>query len=256
MKNYKLVLAYDGSDFLGWQRQKIDDNTVAGKLEQALKLVAQGHEKIQAAGRTDRGVHALGQVVSFKADIKIPLKRLPKVINSHLPRSIRVLKVDIVPDDFQARFSAKAREYVYLLALNEQVPIFMEPYIAHLDQKTQVDLVKMRKAAKVLLGEKYLKTFCSTGSGNKIFNRRIFSISIRSRVLVDQFGKRLKVTEFKLKANAFLYRMVRNIVSALLDVGTGELDLADFARVVASGDRRKIGSPAPAEGLYLNKVYY
>jgi len=255
LENYKLLLSYDGSHYGGWQRQK-DILTVAGTLEQALQALAQEHQQLNVAGRTDRGVHALEQVVSFQGEVRIPLQKFPDVINNILPGDVRVKKISKVSTDFHARFSAKAREYVYILAREKDVPLWLIPYVACLERPGELDVQKIRQAARLLLGERYLKAFCSTGSEERTFCRNIHTITIKHQQMSDIFGQSVAVWQFTIKANAFLYRMVRNMVRALVDVGNKTLSVNRFQDIVARGDRTCIGSPMPPQGLYLKKVYY
>lgn len=257
IRNYKLEVEYDGTDFYGWQSQ-LEKRTASGVLEQALRSIAQDHLnlRIVAAGRTDKGVHGDSQIVSIETIIDIPVDKIAKVVNKLLPKDIRVRSVEIVDKEFSARFSAKAREYTYLLSTSEDLALNLRRYIGSLDTDLRLNVKAMREAAKTLVGEHYLKSFCSSGSEEKRFFRNIHHIKISSEECKWFNGEKCKVVKFEIKANAFLYRMVRNIIRALVDVGVGKISVEEFIEIANSGDRKLIGKPMPAEGLYLSKVYY
>jgi len=257
IKNYKLEVEYDGTDFYGWQFQ-IDKRTASGVLEQALRTIAQDHLnlKIVAAGRTDKGVHGEAQVVSVEAIIDIPVDKIARIVNGLLPKDIRVKNVEIVDKEFSARFSAKAREYTYLLSTSKFFALNLRRYLGSVDNSLSLNVKAMREAAKTLIGERYLKSFCSSGSEEKIYFRNIHHIKISSEEYKWLHGEKCEVVKFEIKANAFLYRMVRNIIRALVDVGIGKISVEEFIEITNSGNRKLVGKPMPAEGLYLSKVYY
>ena len=254
-KTYKFVVAYDGASFTGWQCQR-DQHTVAGFIEQALSVIALDHSKIAAAGRTDSGVHALGQVISVDADIRVPVSKLCRVMNQKLPDAIRILKAEQKPASFHARFSAKARAYVYWLAMDTP-PVFLKRYVGTIDHLPPIQIGSMKQAARLLIGEKYLKAFCTSGSESTSFYRNVHGLTVSVRKLTHPWGgDPIRVIQFTIKANAFLYRMVRNVVGALLEVGCGSLSVSEFEKIVNLGDRKRFGKPVPPQGLYLKKVYY
>lgn len=256
--NYKFVIEYDGTAFYGWQSQE-QKRTVSGVFETALKAILRDgcyKSRVVAAGRTDRGVHALAQVASFKGILTVPVERVCLVLNSRLPNDVRLKRVTVEDEMFNARFSAKAREYLYIFSTESQVSTFIRNYVACLDKKLVINIRRMRLAARSLLGEKFLKTFCSAGSNETSYFRNIEYIKICRAKYKCKDGDSIDIVKIRIKANAFLYRMVRNIVSLLIDVGNGKVSIARFEEIVSSGDRRVIGKPAPPQGLYLSKVFY
>ena len=244
-RNIKLVLEYDGSRFFGFQRQK-DKPTIQSELEKALSQLFNHRMKISAAaGRTDSGVHAKAQVVNFKTDSRLPLERIQKGLNALLPHEIAVKKVEEVPFDFHARYSAKAKTYEYLVwnsqvrspLLNGRVYQFRHP----------LDLAKMKRAARRLVGRKDFKAFQASGSNAKT--------SVRSlrRLAIQREGEMIR---FIVEADGFLYHMVRNLVGTLLEVGRGKLSLQEFSALVKNRQRLQTGPTAPSSGLTLVSVKY
>jgi len=256
LKNYKLTVAYDGFGYFGWQEQK-GLQTIEGVIKDALYSLTERTLLISVAGRTDKNVHALGQVFNFKTDWKLPLNKLSYLLNKRLPVSVKVIKAEEVSDSFHARFSAKAREYIYLLVSRKSgCPIYYKRYIGLVDNMKNLNIHLMRCAAKLLLGEKNFKSFCSSGSTERTFVRNVHNLTISQASFSGLFGEKIDIIKIKIKANAFLYHMVRNIVSVLSDIGVGKISLEKLGVILDKKDRSLYGPPAPAEGLYLTKVYY
>jgi len=243
-RNVKLVLAYDGSDFAGWQRQ-VNARTVQAVLEEAITRVTGERVTVIGAGRTDAGVHACGQVANFHTTSQLSADDLQRALNALLPASVAVLQAEEVPAEFHARFGAVGKHYRYTLHLGPVRPVFDRERMLHV--RAHLNLTAMRRAARALLGEHDFAAFTTHADEAKSTVRRIEDIRIRrnrSRVLVDITG------------SGFLYGMVRAIVGTLLEVGRGKLPPAALADILASCDRRRAGPTAPAHGLCLVSVRY
>ena len=245
MRNIKLTLEYDGARFFGFQRQK-HQPTIQGELEKALSKLFNRRMKISAAaGRTDSGVHARAQVVNFKINSPLTLGKIQRGINALLPHEIAVKEIKEVPEKFHARYSAQSKTYEYQI-LNSTVRspllngrIYQYPY--------PLDLNRMKKAAKTLVGRRNFKTFQASGSSVKT------SIRTVRRIRLERRGPILR---FTMEADGFLYHMVRNMVGTLLEVGRGRISLQDFFLLVKSRNRLAAGPTVPAKGLTLLSVRY
>jgi tRNA pseudouridine38-40 synthase len=244
--NHRLTLSYDGSSFLGWQIQK-DKPSVQLRIEQALQQIWNRRIPVAGSGRTDAGVHALGQVANFFATPKFTrMDSLMAALNYHLPPAIRVLNACRVPDSFHARFSAKGKEYRYRI-VNER---FCSPF--EINRAWHVprplDIESMKEAAKLFIGAHDFAAFASNpGYERESSIRSIFSIA---------FVRRGGAWNLVFRGNGFLYRMVRNIVGALVKVGHGRLSAGDIQRILDSRSRSQAPMTAPACGLYLARVFY
>ena len=248
MVNLKLTLQYDGSNFSGSAAQP-DKRTVRSEIEKALLKLFKKPVKFFAASRTDAGVHALGQTISFNSKIKIQKSKIRYVLNNLLPEDIRAVKVEEVGEKFNARFSAKSKQYEYLIAIGWDFPVHLRKLAWQV--KLPLKLSAMRRAAKALVGRHDFTSFCAAGAreGSKV--RTIYGIAIRK---VKRYGVELLAIE--VKGNGFLYRMVRNIVGTLLEVGAGRIAPDEVAGILKAKDRRKAGCCAPSRGLYLIRVNY
>ena len=246
LRTFKLILAYRGSDFHGWQRQD-PHPTVQLALETALKKIFGKSFPVAGSGRTDRGVHALGQVASCQLPDTHPPEILLRALNFHLPSGVRVLAVQKVAKKFHARFSAKGKSYLYRI-VNDPFLHPMEIGRAwHVPRS--LDLRKMRQAARLLVGKHDFASFTSNPGYERASTvRRLRSVSITR--------KPGSVLEFTFDGDGFLYRMVRNLVGALVKVGCGRLSVSDLKNILAACSRSSAPPTAPAEGLYLLKVRY
>jgi len=243
-----LVVAYDGRDFAGWQVQP-DHPTVQGVLEAALDRVhgvAPGTVRIVGAGRTDAGVHALGQVASYHP----PTPRSPDVLRAALagllPETVRVLAVREMPGEFHACRSATGKVYRYRLVNRELALPFEAPFAWHV--RALLDLGAMRAATAHLVGRHDFAAFQTAGSPTETTVRTVRRLEVRERP-----GG---IVEVEAEADGFLYRMVRNLVGLLVEVGLGRRLPEDAARVLAARDRSAAGRTAPARGLCLVRVLY
>jgi tRNA pseudouridine38-40 synthase len=254
MRNLKLVLAYDGTDFCGWQVQP-DAPSIQGTLASAIGRITGEKVLPQGSGRTDAGVHALRQVASFQTESVIPAANLVIALNDILPVSIRVLEADEVPEDFHARKSAKAKTYRYRIYRAAICPPFLARHVWHYPYP--LDFEAMEQAAPVIEGEHDFTSFAAVdpekdregheGTGRQANVRTIFS----SRWRQEQ-GEFV----YEVRGNGFLHHMVRNLVGTFLLVGKGTLNSSDMSRILQAKDRSAAGATSPASGLYLVNVEY
>ncbi len=244
MPNVKCTVAYDGTLYCGYQRQK-GQPTVQAELEKAIERIFAERATVYASGRTDSGVHALGQVVNFRTSRMIPTGKIPAALNSVLPADIVILLAEIVPDSFHARISARQKTYTYRI-LNSPMPCpFTRNYALHLPGR--LDAEGMSMAAELLIGTHDYASFQATGSSVQNTVRTI----VRSSVHKEE-----DTIVYTVTANGFLYNMVRVIVGTLIEVGRGKLSVADVDRILHAACRSTAGPTAPAHGLFLQEVEY
>lgn len=238
----KLLLAYDGTGFAGWARQP-RHRTVEGEVRSALALVLGKPPKLSVAGRTDAGVHARGQAVSLVTEADPA--RLRDVVNSLLAPEVVALSATRVPDGFDARHSAKAREYLYRISVAAVPDPFEAHYVWH--RFGELQLTAMRAASGALIGRHDFASFgrpTSAGSGTV---RNLRSLTVRRQ------GDHI---EIRARANAFVQQMARSLVGTLVDCGAGRIDPAGIPSIIRARDRSRAGRPAPAHGLTLERVIY
>lgn len=245
MQRLKCIISYDGTNFSGYQVQP-NKRTVQGELEACLAKIHKGKEvKVFASGRTDAGVHAKGQVIHFDSFLSIPEKRWPVALNSLLPDDIAVLSAEYVSSSFHARFDAMGKEYRYVLRLSLSPDPFMRNY-AH-QYPYPLNLEAMEEGAIFLLGTHDFTSFCSAKT----------EVEDRIRTITEIcFLKEEELLTLKFIGDGFLYNMVRILVGTLLEIGSGEKKPEDIQKILAEKDRRLAGKTAPANGLYLWKVFY
>lgn len=249
MATYALTISYDGSGFAGFARQP-GQITVQGRVEDALKAVLGEPVETVGAGRTDAGVHALGQVVSFQFDARLESARVLRALNALSGDGIVVTGLRFAPEGFSARHSAIAREYRYRIAPGPVPPLFLASYSWWV--KRSLDLGAMREAGALLLGEHDFKSFCVSASAEgKPTHRRIDVIEIAPETVLGEHSIVLRIA-----GNAFLHSMVRAIAGSLVDVGSGRRDVSWMAEALAARDRGAAGQTAPAHGLTLWQVTY
>lgn len=245
MRNIRLLLQYEGTRYQGWQKQTSTDNTIQGKLEKLLSRMCNEEIELQGSGRTDAGVHALGQTANFHTNSDMPTEEMLAYINSYLPEDIAVTQVLEAAPRFHSRLNATGKHYVYRV-VNSSVPdVFLRRYALAVPEK--LDEEAMRKAAGYLLGEHDFKSFTSAKKGKKSTVRRIDEIRITRE------GDMLS---FSFKGNGFLYHMIRILMGTLLEVGRGERDPESIPALIASCDREKAGPLVPAKGLTLVEIYF
>jgi len=245
LQGHKLTVAYRGTDFSGWQRQAAK-RTVQGCIEDALEKIWGRKISLQGSGRTDTGVHALGQVASFNARRLHAETVLQRALNANLPRDVRIVKCRLVSPAFHARFDATGKTYRYLI-WNQLV---QDPFTldTHWHVPRPLDLPAMRRAARLLLGRHDFASFTS----NPGYERES-TVRTMKRVSVARDGA---VLVFHFTAEGYLYRMVRNLVGALAKVGQGKITVDDFGKILRARSRSEAPATAPACGLYLMNVTY
>jgi tRNA pseudouridine38-40 synthase len=244
VRNVRLQIAYDGSRFFGWQRQD-GFISVQQALEEAILALSGQTVAIHGAGRTDTGVHALRQVAHVHLDTRLDDDRLRHAINAHVAEGIVVRRAETCRDDFHARFDARSKRYLYLVATTRFAPPFGAQY-CHWTHYP-LDFERMRRAASALVGTHDFKAFGNAGSPRHSTVRTIHGLRFIAR------KDRLALI---VQANGFLYNMVRTIAGTLLAIGRGRLDADAVDRALSSGDRDDAGPTAPSSGLYLVSVQY
>jgi tRNA pseudouridine38-40 synthase len=245
MKNFRITIEYDGGGFAGWQCQK-QERTVQGEIESALATMVGRPVRIAASGRTDAGVHALGQVASFQCDTRLSPETFQKGLNSMLAGDIVIRDCRAAEGTFHARFDAVGKTYHYHI-LNRPLPsAIRRRYVWFI--RRPLDTAAMQCAADALIGEHDFSAFEGAGSPRAHSVRTI----TRARFETDGDGG----IRFGISANGFLRFMVRNIVGTLVDVGLRKITPADFKGVLESRDRRSAGATAPPQGLFLMNVRY
>lgn len=243
--NYKLVLQYDGTKLNGWQKQGNTDNTIQGKLEAILERLYGEPIEIHGSGRTDAGVHALGQVANFHAPSVFPEETILETLNEYLSKDIRVLKIEAVEERFHARLTATGKTYEYRIDNGKIANVFSRKYVMR--EELPLDLEAMRKASKELLGTHDFRSFCANKKMKKSTVRRIDSITIE-----EHNG----MVSIRYCGNGFLYNMVRILTGTLIEVGRGLRAPEDLRTILEAKDRGAAGFTAPAQGLYLVEVTY
>ena len=248
MPTFKLTLAYDGTHFAGWQRQpKV--RTIQEELEAALGRVTTWRPICFASGRTDAGVHALGQVVSFDSATRLEGAEMTKALNAELPDDMHVFSVERAPDGFHAQKDAIRKRYRYLLEDGRTRDLFARNYLWHIYQR--LDVEAMQAGANTLLGKHDFTSYEGAGSSRLTTERTIFDLLVERRP--SELTSRIAI---EVEADGFLYNMVRKIVGTLVQIGKGKEAIDWPAKVLALRDRRKTGMTAPAQGLYLVGVQY
>jgi tRNA pseudouridine38-40 synthase len=244
MTTVRAVVEYDGTDFCGLQFQP-GVRTVAGELERVLRDMLRHEVKITAAGRTDAGVHATGQVVSFKTQAAFPFDRFAIALNSMLPKDVSVRDAAVVEDDFSARFSALERTYVYAISNALEPAPLLARYAYHAWRP--IDLDAFLAGARHLIGEHDFRSFCGMlpESGRTI--RTVKMLEVR---------RRADLLRVEIRADGFLHRMVRTIVGTLVECASGRRDPGEIPGILQARDRAAAGSTAPPQGLYLAGVAY
>jgi tRNA pseudouridine38-40 synthase len=245
MRNIRLLLEYDGAAYHGWQRQK-NALTIQEVVETALAKLTQEPVKLLGSGRTDAGVHALGQVANFHTESSIPLQAFVKGLNSLLPRDIAVLEAREAAPEFHARYSAQAKTYEYRLWCRPVRPPLELRYCWHLTQP--LDLEAMAQAAAVLPGEHDFAAFRASGGKPGSAVRKVLHATWHAAA-----AGRLR---FAITADGFLRGMVRSLVGTMVEIGQGKRPPQDLADLLKSGDRAAAGATAPAQGLFLLEVLY
>ena len=244
MRNIKLTIEYDGKDFNGWQKQPNKLN-IQGEIERAIENVTGEKVELIASGRTDAGVHALGQVANFKTNSKMAIEKIPIAINSQVKKSIRIKNAEEVDENFHSRFNCKRKTYRYVIDNSKYGTAIYRNISYHMPIKLNVE--EMKKAIKYFEGKHDFKAFKSSGTSSKSSVRTIYS----AQILVE--GDNIGID---LTGNGFLYNMVRIIAGTLVDVGLGKIKAEDIPKIIEGKDRTKAGKTLPPQGLMLIKVDY
>lgn len=244
MKNFKIVVQYDGTRYNGWQRQGNTKNTIQEKFEDILFKMAERKTEIFASGRTDAGVHAKGQVANFKTDCHMTADEVFEYLNKYLPEDIAVLEACEVDERFHSRLNAKAKTYEYSITYKKP-DVFYRKYVYPVEKNPDIEL--MKKAAENFVGTYDFKGFSSLGRTKKSTVRTINYVDIS-----DDDG----VIKIRINGSGFLYNMVRIIAGTLYEIGIGKLDADSVRRVLESKSREDAGITFPARGLALIEVEY
>ena len=243
--NYKLIIQYDGTRYDGWQRQGNTENTIQGRIEEVLSRMVQAPVEVQGAGRTDAGVHALGQVASVFLDTDASEDEICRYLNQYLPEDIGVAEVRQAADRFHARLNASGKVYRYRIGTGAYKNVFERKYYYPLGK--QLDVAGMRAAAAILAGEHDFKSFCSNKRMKKSTVRRLQRIDIREKA-----GE----IEITYEGDGFLYNMVRILTGTLIEVGQGKRSPDSMKEILVGRNRKLAGYTAPARGLVLAEVKY
>ena len=244
MLNIKLTIQYDGSNYSGWQKQK-NANSIQEQIEKAIYLVTGEKVNLIGSGRTDRGVHALGQVANFTTLSSIPADRFKFALNSKLPGDISIIESQAVDYEFHSRYHAKGKRYRYLI-FNKPIrnPLYRN-YAYHVPYP--LDFREMERAAKFFIGTHDFASFMASGSSVKDTVRTIYDISL---------DKKDDLIILSVEGDGFLYNMIRIMVGTLIDIANNKLKSQDIPAIINAKNRRAAGHTAPPQGLYLEKVYY
>ena len=245
MKNIKLTIEYDGKDFNGWQKQP-DKLNIQGTIEQAIERITGEKVELNASGRTDAGVHALGQVANFKTNSKLPIEKWPLALNANLKKSIVIKLAEEVDERFHSRLSCKKKTYRYVINNSKYGTAIYRNFETHIPQKLNVE--KMKKAVKYFEGEHDFKAFKASGTSSKSSVRTILKAEV-----YEGSNERIYI---ELTGNGFLYNMVRIISGTLVDVGLGKIEPNAIPTIIESKQREKAGKTLPPNGLFLLSVEY
>ena len=244
MRNIKLIIEYDGKGFGGWKKQPNNLN-IQGEIELAIELITGEKVDLIASGRTDAGVHSLGQTANFKTNSNISIEKIPNAINSKLKKSIRIKYAEEVEERFHSRYNCKSKKYRYIIN-NSQTGSAIYRALEY-NVTNNIDIEKMKQASKYLEGEHDFTSFKASGTSGKNSVRTIYKINIEKkdeRIYMEYEG------------NGFLYNMVRIISGTLIDVGIGKIKPEDVKRILEAKDRKLAGKTLPPHGLYLVEVNY
>ncbi len=250
MRFLKMTIAYDGTEYAGWQFQP-DAPTVQGAMEAAVKKITGETRRVTASGRTDAGVHALAQVVGLQTESDLSDKVLKRAINASLPHDISVLDVVPAREGFDPIRDAVSKRYRYVIDDGKFVDVFESRYCWHYFSD-QLDADRMHRAAQKILGTHDFVSFQTSGSDRSTTVRTVSDILVERRS-TSKMGTPLVL---EIEANGFLYNMVRTIVGTLVEVGRGNADEDHLTKVIAAEDRRAAGMTAPAAGLFMVRVEY
>lgn len=243
--NYRLLLQYDGTKLNGWQKQGNTENTIQGKLEGILQRMYGQFIEVHGSGRTDAGVHALGQVANFHAPELFSVSEIQTALNAYLSKDIRVLSVEEAEERFHARLTAREKTYEYRIDNGRVANVFSRKYTMR--EEEPLDLEAMKRAAEYLLGTHDFKSFCANKKMKKSTVRTIMSI-----IIEEKEG----IVFLRYTGNGFLYNMVRILTGTLIEIGRGKRAPEEMEMILKALDRGAAGFTAPAQGLFLVNVKY
>ena len=273
MRNLRLIIAYDGTDFHGWQRQP-NAPTVQECLESAIARILGERARVYGSGRTDAGVHALNQVANFKTDCPIPCENLVKALNDALPPTVRIKNAQEVPSQFHARYDVRSKTYRYRIFQGPVGSPFLSRFVWNYPYP--LDVERMARAAKLFIGEHEFTSFAAVegSAGGESLSKgcdeqeamaqailpvpRLTETTMVRRISTARIFRRPRTAMliYEVTGNGFLHHMVRNMVGTLVEVGRGNLEAADVMRILNARDRTLAGPTAPAQGLCLVRVEY
>lgn len=245
MENYKMIIQYEGTKYDGWQRQGNTSNTIQEKIEEVISKLLDEEIELSASGRTDAGVHALGQVANFKTEKDLDTDSMLIQINRYLPKDIRVLEMEKADLRFHSRLNAKRKIYVYRIDNTPYGSVFDRKYAMRFNEK--LDVKAMTEAASYLVGEHDFKSFCTKKNMKKSTVRIIYSVDI---------SQNNGIIEISYCGNGFLYNMVRILTGTLMEAGRGRIKPTDIPHIIEAKDRGRAGFTAQPEGLFLKSVEY
>ena len=245
MKNYKIIVQYDGSRYKGWQVQKSTDMTIQGKLQDILTTMCGQDIEVIGSGRTDAGVHAYGQVANFHVPKHFTAQEILEYLNHYLPMDIAVISIEEVDERFHARFHAVKKTYVYRIHTSSIPNVFERKYMYTYTEKLDVDT--MRKAASVMLGTHDFAAFC----GNKKMKKS--TVRTVTDIVIEEKENEIQISY---SGDGFLQQMIRIMTGTLIEVGNGTKKTEDIVCILESKKRENAGYTVPADGLILKKVYY
>lgn len=245
MRNVKLVIEYDGTNYSGWQRQN-NAITIQEKIEEAIRVSTGKFSEVFGSSRTDAGVHARGFVCNFLTDSKIPPENFRMVLNKLLPDDIVILESREVDINFHSRYNSIGKKYTYTIITGKNRPAIGRNYMYYFYKK--LNLENMKKSCKYFIGTHDFSAFKSSGSSVRN--------SVRTVTEFSMYIQKKNIIKFDIVGNGFLYNMVRIMVGTVLEVGVGRFRPNDIIRILKSRDRSQAGRPVPARGLCLEKVFY
>ena len=245
MRNIKLIIEYDGKEFNGWQKQPNKLN-IQGEIEKAIERVTGEKGDLTASGRTDSGVHAIGQVANIKTNSTIPVEKIPIALNANLKKAIVIKSAEEVDERFHSRLNCKKKTYRYIINNSKYGTAIYRNLETHIPMK--LDISKMQEAVKYFEGEHDFKAFKASGTSSKSSVRIIYKAEV-----IEAENERIYI---ELTGNGFLYNMVRIISGTLVDVGLGKLEPKEIETIIHDKKRENAGKTLPPQGLYLVKVEY
>ena len=245
MRNIKLIIEYDGKDFNGWQKQPNKLN-IQGEIEKAIERITGEKVDLMASGRTDAGVHAIGQVANFKTNSNIPIEKIPIALNTNLKKSIIIKSAEEVEERFHSRLNCKRKTYRYIINNSKYGTAIYRNLETHIPMK--LNIKKMQEAVKYFEGEHDFKAFKASGTSSKSSVRTIYKAEV-----IQKENEKIYI---ELTGSGFLYNMVRIISGTLVDVGLGKIEPEEIKNIIKSQKRENAGKTLPPQGLYLVKVEY